>query len=168
MAVGMQKVGQQAMCTATGFAAYALDAHQVGLAGRARPPLVRAPADQGTGRVALRMRTSFGERQGSPWKGKGGDVLLDGARKVRYNDHALGTPPPRGRACQLRATVGGVFLSTLCGAIIHTSASSVKSGRSCSSLSASFRLLDQCDHLHSALDLIPAPDHSIWPKSAVF
>jgi hypothetical protein len=144
----MQKVGQKAMCTATNRAADALDANEVVLACRARPPHVRAPADQGTGRAALGMRTLFGEREGSPWKGNGGDVLFDGAGKVRYNDHALGTPPPRGRACQLRATVGGVVLSASDGAIIPTAASSVKSGRSCRSLSC----------------IIP-PTQSVWPSA---
>ena len=161
MAVGMQKVRQQAMCTATDLAAYALDATQVVLACRTRPPLVRAPAGQGIGRVTVGMRTAIGECKDSPWKGNGGDVLFDGAREVLYNDHALGTPPPRGPAGQLGATVGGVVLSASSGAIIHTSASSVKSGRSCCSLSASLRLLDQCGRLASALCVIPAPDRSI-------
>jgi hypothetical protein len=161
MAVGMQKVRQQAMCTSTDLATDALDTHQVGLACRARPPHVRAPADQATGSAALGMRTSIGESKGSSWKGNGGDVLFDGAREVMYNDHALGTPPPRGQASQLGATAGGVVLSTSDGAIIHTSATPVKPGCSCSSLSASFRLLNQCGCLDSALHLIPAPDHSI-------
>jgi len=99
MAVGMQKVRQQAMCAATDLAADALDANEGVLACRARPPLVCAPADQGSGSAALGMRTSFGESEGSPWKGNGGDVLFDRAGKVIYNDHALGTPPPRGQAC---------------------------------------------------------------------
>lgn len=168
MTVGVQKVRQQAMSTATDLAADALDANAIVLACRARPPLVRAPADQAPGSAALGMRTTIGKSKGMTRKGNGGDVLFDGAGKVRYNDHALGTPPPRGRAWQLRATVGGVVLSASSGAIIHTSASPVKLGRPCSSLSASFSLPNQCGHLHAALYLIPAPDHSIWPRSAVF
>ena len=168
MAVGMQKVRQQAMCTSTDRAADALDANAIVLAWRARPPLVRAPADQGTGSATRGMRTAIGERKGSPWKGSGGDVLFDGAGEVMYNDHALGTPPPRGQAHQLGATAGGVVLSASGWAIIYASASSVKPGRSCSSLSMPFQLLKQCDRLHYALYLIPAPDHSIWPRSAVF
>ena len=49
VAVGMQKVGQQAVCTATDLAANALDANAVVDFRRARPPLVGAPADQATG-----------------------------------------------------------------------------------------------------------------------
>ena len=161
MTVRMQKVRQQAMCTATDLAADALDANAIILACRARPPLVCAPANQGTGSAALGMRTSIGKRKGSPWKGNGGDVLFDGAREVMYNDHALGTPPPRGQARQLGATVGGVVLSASGGAIIHTFVSSVKPGRSCSSLSAPFRLRNQCGRLHAAHYLTPAPNHSI-------
>ena len=149
-------------------AADAQDANAVVLSFRARPPLVCAPADQAIGSTALGMRTSIGKRKGSPWKGNGGDVLFDGAGEVLYNDHALGTPPPRGQACQLGATVGGVVLSASGGAIIYTSASFVKLGRSRSSLSASFRLCNQCDRLLSALYLTLVSDHSIWPRSAVF
>ena len=65
-------------------------------------------------------------------------------------------------------TLGGVVLSASDGAIIYTSASSVKLGRSCTSLSGPLRLLKQCDRMPSALYLTPAPDHSIWPRSAVF
>ena len=115
MAVGVQKVRQQAMCTATDLTADALDAYAVVLTLRTRPPLVRAPAGQGIGGATRGMRTSFGESKASPWKGDGGDVSFDGAREVLYNDHALGTPPPRGRAWQLRATVGGVVLSAQVG-----------------------------------------------------
>ena len=61
------------------------------------------------------MRTAFGESKGSPCKENGGDVLCDGAGKVMYNDHALGTPPLRGPAGQLGATAGGVVLSASCG-----------------------------------------------------
>jgi hypothetical protein len=94
--------------------------------------------------------------------------LLDGAREVIYNDHALGTPPPRGQASQLEATAGGVVLSASGGAIIHTSAYSVKPGGSCSSLSGLSWLPNQCGRFHSGLYLTPANDHSIWPRSAVF
>ena len=161
MAVGMQKVRQQAMCMATDLAADALDTDAVRLACRARPPHVRAPADQATGSTALGMRTSIGESKGSSRKGNGGDVLFDGAREVMYNDHALGTPPPRGQASQLGATAGGVVLSASDGAIIHTSATSVKLGCSCGSLSVLFQLCKQCDRLPFALCLTPAPNHSI-------
>ena len=164
----MQKVRQQAMCMTTDLAADALDANAVVLSLCARPPLIRAPADQTTDRLTFRMRTSVGKDNGSARKGNGGDVLLDGARKVIYNDHALGTPPLRGQASQLGATVGGVVLSASDRTIIYTFAHSVKLGRSCRSPSGPFRLLKQCDHLHSALYLTPAPDHPIWPRYAVF
>ena len=168
MPVGMQKVWQQAVRATADFTPDALDTDAVVALRRERTSLVAAPADQTPGSATLGVRTSFGECKGAARKGNGGDVLLDGAREVIYNDHALGTPPPRGQASQLGATVGGVVLSASDGTIIYTFAHSVKLGRFYISLSVRFRTLKQCGRFYSALYLIPAPDHSIWPRSAVF
>ena len=111
MAMGVKKVGQQAVGPTADLAAHPLDADSVvGFAGE-RPALVGPPADQRASGLAVGVRAAlrYGER--AALGENCGDVFFDGTEEWLYNDHELGTPPLVVRPAKHRATTGGVVLS---------------------------------------------------------
>ena len=92
MTVGMQKVRQQTVGATTQPTADPLNAQAVSFRSGAGPAVVSAPADQAVSGLTVRVRTSFGQFEGTSWAGLGLGVLFDGKRKMDYDDHAMETP----------------------------------------------------------------------------
>jgi hypothetical protein len=93
MAVGMQKVGQQAVGVTAGLAPNPLDRDVVVDVSGARRALVGPPTDQATADLTVGMRTGVWNGEAATRAGDGRDVLLHRTGKVLDNDDELGTPP---------------------------------------------------------------------------
>ena len=155
------------MRTAADLATDALDADEIIFSLCARPTRICTPTDQGIRCAALGMGTSIWQSERLAWKGNGGDILFDGAGKVMYNNHALGTPPSVVGPGSLH-TMGGVVLSTRFCPIIPVNAFSVKWRAPCPCVGAHRFSINQCDR-HRCLCSPPAgTDQFIWPRSALF
>jgi hypothetical protein len=93
VAMGMQKVGQQAVGASADFAPHPLDQDAVVHNAGAGPALVGAPADQAAVGLTVEMRAGVRDSKVVTGEGDGFGVLLHRTGKVLYNDHELGTPP---------------------------------------------------------------------------
>ena len=168
MAMGVKKVGQQAVGPTADLAAHPLDADAVvGFPGE-RPAFVGAPADQRTSGLAVGMGTAVRHGERAALGENCGDVFFDGTEKWLYNDHVLGTPPlvVRPPSTEPRREVSSFLLKVP--AIIPVPVDSVKPDRSLVSwlplLERSINVT-RCPGIFQALIM---PDHLFWPKEALF
>jgi hypothetical protein len=112
--------------------------------------------------------SEFGNRELATRKSEGFGVILCRTRKVLYNDHIFGTPPPVvGLASVEPLWEVSSFLTRLY-AIIPTDVCSVKRKWSRCPPGLSYLLSNQCDLFPFVLNSYLPSNYSIWPELIVF